>query len=339
LILLAGVTVAAIAILAYRWRELGFEWQEFKDTFRMVHWIWIFGSVVLALSTYFGRALRWRVLIRGVKPEAGLWNLTSATVIGFTALVLFGRAGEFVRPYLIAVKERLPFSSQAAAWLIERIYDLLAAVLLFGFALSHVQAASVTVGPNLGWVLRVGGYAAGAIGLAALAILVLFSRYARTMEDRLLDALAFLPESSLGRARQFTGAFREGMESTGRRDSVYLISAYSVLEWTLIALCYVCLFRAFPATAEFRLTEVLVFIGFAAFGAVVQIPGVGGGIQVVSVVVLTELFGLGLAESSGIALMLWLITFMAVLPIGLLLAFHEGVNWHRLRTIKGEVNL
>ena len=36
--------------------------------------------------------------------------------IGFSALALLGRAGEMVRPYIIAKKERLTFTSQVAVW-------------------------------------------------------------------------------------------------------------------------------------------------------------------------------------------------------------------------------
>jgi uncharacterized protein (TIRG00374 family) len=330
---------ALAAYLALRWRELGFEWEEFKNTFRAVNWSWIAASGAFALLTFFGRALRWRVLIRGVKPDASLWGLTSATAIGFTAIVLFGRAGEIIRPYLISVKERVPFSSQVAAWLLERIYDLLTALLIFGFALSHVQSSGATVGPNLGWVLRVGGFVAGTVGVISLALLIAFSRYAATMERRLLDALGFLPKETLEKVQRFTSAFREGMESSRSRDFVYLVSFYSVLEWTLIILCYVCLFRAFPATVGFELTDVVIFLGFVAFGAVVQIPGVGGGLQVVAVIILTELFGLGLAEASGIAVMIWITTFVVIVPVGLFLAFHEGLNWHKLKNIDQEVSL
>ena len=39
-------------------------------------------------------------------------GLTSDTAIGFTAVVLLGRVGEVVRPYLIAVQTGVPFSSQ-----------------------------------------------------------------------------------------------------------------------------------------------------------------------------------------------------------------------------------
>ena len=77
-------------------------------------------------------------------------NLLSATVIGFTAITLFGRPGEFVRPYLIAVKEQVPVPSQFAAWVLERIFDLLMALLVFGFALTRVQSSGVHVGPTIG---------------------------------------------------------------------------------------------------------------------------------------------------------------------------------------------
>src|SRR5205823_6591158 len=36
----------------------------------------------------------------------------------------FGRPGELIRPYLIARRENLSFSSQLAAWAVERIFDI-----------------------------------------------------------------------------------------------------------------------------------------------------------------------------------------------------------------------
>ena len=40
--------------------------------------------------------------------------------------------------------------------------------------------------------------------------------------------------------------------------------------------------QAFGAALHFGWLDVLIFLGFLAFGAVVQIPGVGGGVQVVA---------------------------------------------------------
>src|SRR5262249_57578341 len=45
-------------------------------------------------------------------------------MIGFTAVALLGRPGEFIRPFLIGRKEGLGMSSQLAVWVVERLFDI-----------------------------------------------------------------------------------------------------------------------------------------------------------------------------------------------------------------------
>ena len=47
-----------------------------------------------------------------------------------------------------------------------------------------------------------------------------------------------------------------------------------------------------------------------------QIPGIGGGMQVASVVVLTELFGLDFASATGARVLIWLTMYVFVTPLG-----------------------
>jgi hypothetical protein len=83
----------------------------------------------------------------------------------------------------------------------------------------------------------------------------------------------------------------------------------------------------------FGLVDVLIFMGFVSFGAVVQIPGIGGGIQVVSVIVLTELFGIQLELATTFAFVVWAVTFVAIVPVGLIWAVKDGLDWRNLRQI------
>ena len=78
----------------------------------------------------------------------------------------------------------------------------------------------------------------------------------------------------------------------------------------------------------------MIFIGFVAFGSVVQIPGVGGGMQLVAVVVLNELYGISLEVATSMAIVVWMVSFVAIVPIGLGFAFHEGINWRKLRDLE-----
>jgi uncharacterized membrane protein YbhN (UPF0104 family) len=110
--------------------------------------------------------------------------------------------------------------------------------------------------------------------------------------------------------------------------------AYTILEWMVIGGSFYCVFRAFPATAELRITDVIIAMGFVFLGSILQIPGVGGGMQIATVLVLTEFFGVGIEAASGVALVLWMITFVVIVPLGLIMAFHEGIKWRNLRNLK-----
>src|SRR5205085_2487278 len=130
-------------------------------------------------------ALRWAIFLRPLKPRPSMANLLSSTIVGFTAITLFGRPGEFVRPYLIARKEQVPVTSQFAAWALERIFDLLMALLLFAYALSRVQSSGIHGGEKLTWVLAAGGKVGALLGIAILLILLSLRHFAEPVHLRL----------------------------------------------------------------------------------------------------------------------------------------------------------
>ncbi len=326
--------LAAVLFVSYRWRNSGFAWDKFRAVFINVDWSWLTLALALILATYVGRAMRWEIMLRPLSSRVRLWSLVVATCIGFTAVVLFGRAGEPVRPYLIARKEGVSFSSQVAAWLVERILDLLMVLLIFGIALTQISRSGIQPSPQIQSALQAAGLLAGITGALSLALLLGLRYFRGSIRTRLMDSLSFLPEPLHQKIARFLHAFEEGMQSTQRQSYVWLLVAYTVIEWLVVAGSFFCVFRAFPATAGMRVTDVVIALGFVAFGSVLQIPGVGGGMQIATVLVLTELYGVSIEAASGIALVLWIITFVVIVPLGLVLAFHEGIKWRSLRNIE-----
>ena len=67
--------------------------------------------------------MRWRIFLKPV-CQTTTARLLGPQFIGFAGLALLGRAGEMIRPYIIAKKERLTFTSQMAVWGVERIFDM-----------------------------------------------------------------------------------------------------------------------------------------------------------------------------------------------------------------------
>ncbi|HUS08044.1 MAG TPA: lysylphosphatidylglycerol synthase transmembrane domain-containing protein [Bryobacteraceae bacterium] len=337
MLVIIGFLIAAAFGLS-RFRGSSFRWDLFLTTFRSLDLRWLTAAILLILLTYVGRALRWQVMIKPICPSPSFYNVLVSTVIGFTAIVLFGRPGELVRPYLIAIKEKVPFSSQVATWVLERIFDLLIVLLIFGFALTQVQSDAANLGPGLQWMIRTGGYIVGGLCALCLIILVMLRRFSDTMRRRMLDGLSFLPAKYYARAEQVVTAFTGGMESTRNPYFISQVLFYTVLEWIVIGACNVCLFKAFPATEHFTVMDNLVFMGFVSFGSAVQIPGVGGGMQVAAVLILTEFFGLSLEVATGLAILIWLTTYVTVVPWGLALGLHEGIGWRNLKKLEAEAN-
>jgi hypothetical protein len=336
-----GCALAAVLLLWLAYSQLAqrsFDWALAASSFRRMDWRWVALSILPIFGTYYGRALRWSVFLRPLKERPSVKNLLSATVIGFTAITLFGRPGEFVRPYLIARKEQVPLTSQFAAWALERIFDLLMALLVFAFAMSRMQNSEIHLGPRLTWVLTFGGRIGGVLGVGVLLILLSLRHFAEPLQRRLTGALQRLPKHHVTRLEKLIDALFQGVESTRSDAAMFLVFLYSVAEWVLICMCYWCLARSFAGIVNLSLVDVLILAGFVSFGSIVQIPGVGGGTQVVSVLVLTELFGVRLELASAFALFLWIITFVAIVPVGLLLALKEGLDWRTLRRIGREVS-
>ena len=315
-----------------------FDWSLVTGTLKKLRWQWLALAIIPIFASYYGRALRWAVFLRPLKARPSIVNLLGATLIGFAAITLFGRPGEFVRPYLIARKEQVPIPSQLAAWVLERMFDLLMALAVFGFALTRIRTASVHVGPNLGWVLAVGGRIVGILSGSVLVLLVAMRHLAEPVRRWLIRVLRFLPERHFLKLERLITTFVQGVESTRSDGALLLILLYSVVEWALIAGCFWCVAQAYAGVINLTFVDLLIFMGFVAFGSTVQIPGIGGGAQVVAILVLTEMFGIKFELATSFAIFIWILSFVVVVPVGLIWALKEGLNWRKLRELGREAS-
>jgi len=137
--IILAVVFAALAGLVYlqfrTWRS--FDWDVFLHETRQANPTRLLIAVALIYSVYYLRALRWKIFLLPVRATSSA-KLMPAQFIGFTALALLGRPGEFIRPYLIARREDLSFPSQIAVWMVERIFDSGSVAILLALALlSH----------------------------------------------------------------------------------------------------------------------------------------------------------------------------------------------------------
>jgi uncharacterized protein (TIRG00374 family) len=327
------IVLAVLLAALYVWlRGVGeFDWTRFRANLAQADPFWVAASCVLISLSYVGRAVRWQLMLRPICPHPSFKGLLVSTAIGFTATVLFGRAGELVRPYLIARKEGVSVSSQIAVWVAERIFDLLMVLLLFGFSLSQLDRGAALTTPRVKLILEAGGWALGVLALVCLIAITSFRYFHDGLRERLLDGLGFLPPPALARATEFLDRFGDGMHATRDPRSLTLLFVYSALEWVVLILVGFCVMHALPGTRVLTLHDTMIVLGFVAIGGMVQLPGIGGGSQVATMFTLTELYRLPAEAASGAALLLWIVNVAIVVPFGLALAVGEGLNWKEMR--------
>jgi glycosyltransferase 2 family protein len=335
LVLAALASVLIVVLIAYRTRGVTFRWELLLAAIEQADLRWLGASICLNLLSIPVRAVRWEIMLRPLaeRPGAraiGLRRLTSDTAIGLTAGLLLGRVGEAVRPYLIAVQTGLPFASQAAAWMLERILDLLAVLLLCGFALVRVPLENLA--PNTRAALAAGGYSLASAGAICLVVLFAFRDPAQRAKERILSAVTFLSEREQRRIARMLDSFSEGVASTREPKTLTLLLVYTLVEWGIIVGASLAMLHAFQATRSLGTLDVLALLAFMTIGSLVQVPGVGGGVQAALIVTLKGIYGVPVETAAGIALAFWAGSF-AVVPVGLACTFQEGLNWGKLKSL------
>lgn len=330
----AGVFVVLAVLVYLQFRTYkNFDWAKLFQN--GLSWRHILHGVLLIYLAYILRAVRWKIFLRPVRKEATIIGLIPPTMIGFAALALLGRAGEMIRPYLIARRTNLPFASQVAVWAVERIFDVGGfTVLMVGaiFLPSKLRAFTEAAPPDVRHWIHLTGYAliGLVVGLLTGAVVVAYrgNRIAGWVERRFSHLAENLGHRIALKIREFT----MGLKTIHGPWEFIQLSAVSVAMWWVIALSYKEVTHAYGLPMDaMSTTKVLLLMGSSMIGSMVQLPGVGGGSQLATISAMDHIFHIvprELTVSCGI--MLWLVTFAAVIPVGLVLSHHERLSLRKL---------
>ena len=328
-----AVVATILAVLIYMqfrtWKN--FDWPTFWNQSRQISPLRILNAVALIYLSYFLRALRWKIFLRPVRKETSALGMISPTLVGFTGLALLGRPGELIRPFLIARRTDLTFSSQMAVWTVERVCDICAftvllvlAIFLPGTAL-HLLPPDIYRGVEMFGVL----FLALATGLALGALLVARSGAAVSLwvEKRFSHLAANLGHRIAQRVREFHG----GLDTIHDSVAFLQLSGVSLLMWSCIALAYLEVTHAYGVVLQpMTLSKILPLMGSSMVGSLIQLPGIGGGSQLGTISALQHIYGVPHELAASCGILLWLTTFVAVVPVGLLLAHRERLSLRKL---------
>lgn len=314
IVTIGGFCVLAILIYV-QFRVWGsFDWRTFLAQTRRAR-IWPFvKAVTLIYISYIVLIARWKVFLRPLR-RSSLASLFAPTVVGFTGIVLLGRPGELIRPYLLARSEEVSFASQMAIWFVERLFDLGACLILVGIAL--MADPTLNALPYFGKIREATLVMATALLATCLVVFPLRSRlpqlsgWAHAACHRLAGKFGW-------RAADDVQAFSRELFTS---SCLLKVTGLSLLLWSLNAVACWEVIHAYPDPLDqLGAAATTLVMGFGILGSLLQLPAVGGGSQLATIGALAHVFGMPkeLAVSCGIAL--WLVMFASIVPAGLILA-------------------
>ena len=332
-IVASAVVFLILAILIYlqyrHWQS--FDWGTFWAQTHRIKKVHVVHAIALVYSAYVLRALRWKIFLKPVRPQVRVIELVPPMVIGFTGLALLGRAGEFIRPYLVARRTNLPFSSQLAVWAVERTFDVGAFAVLIALAIFLPSALQSIPHPEYYRQFRDAGFLL-ILGVAAATVAaVLISRSGEAIARWLENRFSHLPSGLGHRVAQRVREFGTCLNTIKGPWSLLALAVLSVGIWYVTALAYQEVTHSYGVAAlEIPVSQLLILMGASMAGSMLQLPAVGGGSQMATIATLSAVFDVPPEMAASCGILLWLVTFAAVVPVGLTLAHFERLSLRKL---------
>jgi hypothetical protein len=289
-ILILAVTAG---LLAFFFRDVDFAgvWAE---TLRANPWQLIV-AVAFTLLTYVLRAWRWQYLLAPIGPTR-FATAFRTTVIGFAASAFLpARAGEVIRPYLLARREGLKPTATFATIILERLLDL---------------AAAAVVG---------------------LAVLFALAGHPERLGRAAGRVEAVLPARAARLVEQLVESFAEGLAVM--RDPARLVVAL-VLSFPLwlsigagIWLTSQAFHITFPYTGSFLVMTLLIV------GVAVPTPGAIGGFHAAYQIAVVTFFAASPDQAVGAGIVLHAISFVPVTILGVIFMAQDGLTFSSVQNI------
>ena len=322
------------ALFVY-WFAHKLNWTEVWLEVREANWAQLALAIALFIGTYLVRVLRWRTLLAPM-AEASFAGLFRATVIGFSALFVMGRAGEMiVRPAALSVKEKIHPSASYATVMVERVFDMIMVVIFFAVNLVFFEHTSgdVEVMKILTWIKVAGGLLL-LLAIAGIWGLYKFRRHRERAIAFLERQLKWLPKAV---KTGFISLLKYISESLGLLHDVReltIVVSYTVLLWLMVAVAHLLVVRAFDIAYQvIPFTGAVFVMGLSMLGSVVPTPGgATGPFHTASQASLT-LLGVPSNKAASVAIILHLVIFAPATFFGMFYLLQEGLSLENLKRI------
>jgi glycosyltransferase 2 family protein len=291
-------------------------------------------AVATTMLTYALRALRWQYLLAGL-GRTRFRVAFRATVIGFAASFLLpARAGEFLRPYVLAKNEHLSAAAAFATVVLERVFDMATVLVMFAVFVLTADPSLARSDPGTFRAAQVGGLTAAVGTVVILGVFYFLAghpeaigRWSARIEARLPARLAKMVDG-------LAQTFAMGLGAVRRPQQLLLVFAWSFPLWLSIATGIWLVSRAFLVDLPFMgsfLVMTLLVVGVAA-----PTPGAIGGFHYFYKIAVTSFYHASQEKAVSAALVLHAVSFVPVTLLGIAFMVQEGLTLGGMRKLASE---
>jgi uncharacterized protein (TIRG00374 family) len=318
-LVVVGLAVGLLAIFL-RNADLARVWTSVKAA----HVSYLMASLALTVASFLIRAERWQYLLGPLGPTR-FWMVFKTTVIGFGAsAVLPARAGEVIRPYLLARREGLSATATFATILVERVLDLAAVLVLLASYLLWFDPGMEARDSAVFSAIRYGGLVMAPVAIALLALMFFMAGHPENLHAWLIKAERILPARLAAAIAKLAQTFAEGFAVVRRPERLMAALAWSLVLWVIIGAGIWAAAVAFGIAMPF--TGGLLMLVPLVVGVAVPTPGGVGGFHEAFRLGATSFFGADNDTAVGAAIVLHAISVVPVVIGGLVFMIQDGLK-------------
>ncbi len=323
------VLAALVALVIWGRDRIHFDFGVFRSQLALADWRKIGIAFACIYVGYVFRSVRWALLLRHNK-KVGLLSLLGTQVIGFTAVALIGRIADPVRPYLVSKKTGLPISNQIAVYIVERLFDAGSMALIFCSVILLAPAGALPH-PEIMKKASYGALLTTLAGAVFLVVVRLSGGIVASFSERSLGLIS----KGFGRAvGEKIRTFRTGLDTLRSFSDFGFASSLSLGMWALITVAYLEVTTAFvasPQLAQLTLAKCMLLMASSMVASGFQLPIIGWFSQIGLVAAaMSAFFGVAPEPATACAATLLAVTFLGIIPVGLIWARIEHVSLRKV---------
>ncbi len=264
--------------------------------------------VFIFFLSHMARAIRWKYMLKPVKENCSTSHLFGAIMVGYGVSCLIPRLGELYRGLFLGRWEGISRSTVIGTIVIERIID----IALFGIAaLISVSLYSGNMYNEIVWLK-----ASLLIGLifilAATIFLVLLVRFQKKFSSALVRLAEKINKKYADKLKEIFETLVEGLSSIRKTGNVLAILLWSVVILLLYAFHAQVGFYivGMQSTGKINFELAWIVMTISSFGSIIPTPGALGSYHIISIFVLTKLFGFDYESSAAYAIITHFISYV-----------------------------